>query len=357
MDMLPVIEPAGLPAAFDYSDLAPDLAERQRQRAARIISIHRRTVEAAGEIGRELLAAQDEMERGTFLRWIEGELRLSKSSAYRFMDMARSFGEKLPTVGSLPLTVVHKLAERSTPEPVRAAVLKRIEAGETIQADAIVEEIREAKDEAARQAKAHKEAARRAALTPEAREEEDALNAKGAKGREARERRAEREHERMVKERCEREDFERREAATASRVLLDALGPDVSASFCARFEVNYGATLRALMKIAQAERARSVEADEIDVSEISLTGFYGDCGSAYWPDAAEVQALAKEIKRDGLQEPIVVMDQSEVGRQGRNRYLVVDGGRRFRAVKNILGWEHITARIAPPVEPLADFDV
>lgn len=355
MDMLPVSEPAALPAVFDYSDLAPDLAERQRQRAARIISIHRRTVEAAGEIGRELLAAQDEMERGTFLRWIEGELRLSKSSAYRFMDMARSFGEKLPTVGSLPLTVVHKLAERSTPEPVRAAVLKRIEAGETIQADAIVEEIREAKDEVAKQSKAEKERARRAALTEEAREEEDALKSRGEKGRLARERKIEREREKQRLERLAERQTREREATAAARILFDGLGPETAAAFCKRFWPVADAALGMLLKFAQVERARGVEALEIDKADIVVVGHTAGWGSDYWDDKDEVRQLADEIQRDGLRQPIIV-EQMKAEHHGRERYRVVDGSRRFRAVTVLLQQPSILARIAPAAEPLVTPD-
>lgn len=354
MDMLKPTEPSTAFAAFDYTAMGADTAREAR---AAVERYRGRTKAYVMDTGRDLLAMKAQLDHGLFLLWLRSEMGLEPRTAQNFMQAAERFEGKSEIVSHLPPTVLYKLAAPSTPEPVRAAVLKRIEAGETMKAEASVEEIREAKDEAARRAKAEREEARRAALTPEAREEEDVLNARGEKGRAARERRAERERERMAQEKRERDDFERREAAAASRILLDGLGPDVAASFCARFEANYGAALRALMKLAQAERARSVEAAEIETFEISLTGGCGDLGSAYWPDAAEVQALAKEIERDGLQEPIVIMDQSEIGRQGRSRYMVVDGSRRFRAVKSILGWERITARIAPAIEPLPDPDV
>ena len=99
-------------AGFNYADLPADLADRQRERAARIIALRNRTIEGMGEIGRELLEAQAELEHGTFLDWLRDAAGLSKSTAYRFMDMARAFGPKLPTLGSLPLAVVHQLAAK-----------------------------------------------------------------------------------------------------------------------------------------------------------------------------------------------------------------------------------------------------
>lgn len=300
-----------------------------------------------------------QLDHGLFLLWLKSEMGLEPRTAQNFMQAAERFEGKSEIVSHLPPTVLYKLAAPSTPEPVLTAVLKRIEAGETIQPKAIEVEIREARDEAVKRAKAEKEEARRAALTEEEREEEDALKSRGEKGRLARERRAKREQERMDRERHQRQELERREATAASRILLNGLGPDVAASFCARFEADYGATLRMLMRLAQVERARNVEAIEIDTAEIGLIGTYADRASTYqsdWPDEAEVRALAEEIERDGLQEPIVLMDQSEVGRQGRRRYIVMDGSRRFRAVRDILGWPRITARIAPAIEPLPDPD-
>lgn len=352
MEMVLAAEVAPAPTGFDYSALAPDIAGRQRVRAERITGIYRKTVEAAGEIGRELMAAQAEMEHGTFLRWVEGELRLSKSSAYRFMDVARSFGERLPTVGSLPLTVVHKLAAPSTPEPVRAAVLKRIEAGETIRPEAIVEEIREAKDEAARRVKAEKEEARRAGLTPEERDEEDALNARGEKGRMARVRRADREREKQRQSRVAEREIEEREANAAARFLLNGLGAEAASAFCARFGPNYGAALQVLAKLALVERTHGVEAVEINKSEIVLVGHTVNWGSEFWDDKEEVQRLAEEIERDGLNDPIVVVEQTDADHRGRGRYRIVDGGRRFRAVTVLLQRPSILARVASPADPL-----
>jgi hypothetical protein len=226
-------------AAFNYAGLPADLADRQRERAERIVALQHRTIEAMGEIGRELLEAQAELEHGAFLDWIRDATGLSKSSAYRFMDMARTFGPKLPTVGSLPLAVVHKLAEKSTPEPIRAAVLRRIEAGENVKAEVVLGELREAK-EAARAAAAaqqeaaaaEREAARRGALSEEERNEEDALKARGARGKAARERK--RQHQLAAYEEERRQHDA--EVLAAARALIDMIGVDLASNFFGRFK-------------------------------------------------------------------------------------------------------------------------
>lgn len=345
MDMLPLAETAPAPAGFDYTSLAPDIASRQRDRAARIVGIYRKTVEAAGEIGRELLAAQEEMEHGTFLRWVDSELRLSKSSAYRFMDVARTFGEKLPTVGSLPLTVVHKLAERSTPEPVRAAVLRRIEAGETIQAETIVQEIREAKDEARRQAASEREEARRASMTPEQQDVEDARKLRGKKAQEAKARVE-------ARQRAERLDVERKEQAEGEingAYLVERLGLDEAAAWLDRVSDYQAmrAALHAAQRIVSIRRAEMCEPIEVKQQDVEQNGKLSEF--QFFPeDRVDAEALAKEIERDGLIEPLILAPHD---RPGWRRYQVVDGVRRFRALVTILGRQTFPARIAPSVSP------
>lgn len=352
MDMLTLTEQTAPAAAFDYSALAPDLAERQRQRAARIGNLSRKTVEVIGEIGHELLAAQEEMEHGTFLRWVDSELQMSKSSAYRFMDVARTFGEKLPTVGSLPLTVVHKLAERSTPEPVRAAVLKRIEAGETVQAETIVREIREAKDEAQRQAASEREEARQAALTPEQKDKEDARNLRGKRQREAKERVEARERA----ERRAKANEDQSEGEVNATYLIERLGADEAAAWIDRLQdyTSAQSTLRAVRRIAILRRARNYEPVEVQQSDIGRSGRLADY--EYFPeDQADAEALAAEIERDGLKEPLILGPAPE---RGFGRYGMVDGVRRFRALVLILKRQSFPARIVPALtrEERAAFD-
>lgn len=350
MDMLPLAEPASAPVAFDYTAMDADAAREAR---AAVERYRGRSKAYVMDTGRDLLAIKARLEHGLFLLWIKAELGLEPRTAQNFMQAAERFEGKSEIVSHLPPTVLYKLAAPSTPEPVRAAVLKRIEAGETVQANAIVEEIREAKDEAARRAKAEKEEARRAALTPEQREEEDALNAKGEKGRVARERRADRERERQRQQQLEERRAEEREAVAAARFLLDNLGVGPAAAFCARFGPNYGQALQMLAKLALVEQSHDVDAIEIDKAEIVLVGYTANWGSEYWDDREEVQHLAEEIRRDGLSEPIVVVEQTDADRRGRGRYRIVDGSRRFRAVTVLLQRPSILARVAPPADPLA----
>lgn len=340
MNLIERIEAA--PAAFDYSELSDDVAARQRDRATKIIGIYRKTVEAAGEIGRELLAAQEELEHGQFLRWVEGALGLSKSAAYRAMDVARSFGDKLPTVGTLPIGVVYKLAEKSTPEPARRSVIERIEAGTAPAPEAILEEVREAKEAARRQAAEEKEAARRAALSPEDRAAEDARNKRRGSRRAA-------EEARLKIERAERKRVEAARTAQAdeaAREILARFGLDDAAQFLARFQEIESQIFGRLSRQVLIDLARRTEPVEVELREIYETGAaYAFQLAISEEDQARIDELATDIKQNGLREPLILQERH---RSSHLPYQILDGAYRYQALRQ-LRRATAPAYIAPPL--------
>lgn len=339
MDMLQPIETlAPAPAGFDYAAMPEDVAERQRERAAKIARIYRKTVEAAGAIGRELLAAQAELEHGLFLRWVEGANGMSKSSAYRFMDMARSFGDKLPTVGSLPMTVIHKLSEKSTPEPVRAAVLRRFEAGETVAADQIMDEVREAKIKARANASKEREEARRAALSLEARAKEDAQNKRKGRAKEAREAEIERER----KQRQEHADRQAQRGTEAAMAFIGRFGPTDGLAFLRKFtRANWHEPAETACLIMLA---RLCEPTEVAIKEIWVPG-YGYGTPKFTREA--IEQAAQEMT-DGPDQPVVItLVNTDDHPKHWGRYKIVEGEVRLLAARDILNRSSVSAQIAP----------
>lgn len=85
-------------------------------------------------IGANLLEAQELLEYGEFLPWIQTEFGMSKSSAYRFMDVARTFKDKLPNLGNLTIaaSALYQLASPDTPKEAREEALELAFAGERI---------------------------------------------------------------------------------------------------------------------------------------------------------------------------------------------------------------------------------
>lgn len=103
----------------------------------------RRASEAIIEAGRHLLAVQEMMPHGAWLDWLSVEFKMSKSTAYNMIGIAKRFDGKLPTVGNLAPSVLYLLAGDSVPEAAREEVIQRAAAGETVTkaaAKAVIEE-------------------------------------------------------------------------------------------------------------------------------------------------------------------------------------------------------------------------
>ena len=119
--------------AFDYSAIE-DLAERKflRDRARSFRGLAQATLGGIVDIGRSLVEAKEKLPHGQFLRWIRMEFAWCERTARSFMDVYRRF--KSANVADLKIDVsaLYLLAAPSTPEPVRAEVLRRAEAGEKI---------------------------------------------------------------------------------------------------------------------------------------------------------------------------------------------------------------------------------
>lgn len=328
----------GLPAStFDYGAMDANTAREARA----IVERYRgRTRSYMMDTGRDLVAMKGRLDHGLFQRWLKAEMGLEPRTAQNFMQAAEQFGSKSEIVSHLPATVIYQLAAPSTPEPVRAAVLRRIEAGETIAPAAILDEVREAREEAKATAAAERETTRRAALSDEQREEEDGLRARGEKGRLARERKEARDRAVREVERRER-DAAVTEAATA---LVDMLGADRAAAYFARFgDVAYAAFQRA-EEVAQARRAARTMPVEVVPNDIRRSGPLYDFMAP--EDRPRIEALAETIERDGLTEPPVAV------RHASNRLHpihVLDGHDTVRALLEVLHWKAIPFRLAPPV--------
>jgi Protein of unknown function (DUF3102) len=328
-------------AGYDYSAIPPEVAEAQRERATRILGLSRRGLELTVEIGRELLAAQQELEHGQFLPWVEGALGLSKSAAYRAMDVADRFGpEQLPVIQGLPLEVVYKLAARSTPEPVRASVLRRISEGEAVKSEVVLEEVRTAVEDAKKKAAEQKEAARLAKLTPE--EQADAKNKAKAKERRKADR-ARKEAEEQRK-RDERRRFELAEAEAGAEILVNALGPNAAALFAQRFEGAFVNVMAATANLAGVRRAENEPITSLRIDQIDRTGRLHR-----WhineDDQEKAQAIAADV---GFESQAPVLTVSQDPRRPTVFNLVSDVGT-FLALADVLKRDEAEVRIVPPL--------
>lgn len=127
-------------AAFDYEQLDAEtrIVVQQRTRELRderlvLEGLMHQTIQSAWRIGGLLLDVQTKLEHGQFLNWLEAEFPgWSRSSAYRFIDVARRI--KFPTVGNLDMSLkaLYLLAAPQTPEEARQEAIDRSLLGERI---------------------------------------------------------------------------------------------------------------------------------------------------------------------------------------------------------------------------------
>src|SRR4051812_44605472 len=206
MNLFERIQPAA-PAGFDYSGLEPELVTKLREAERGIRAEKENVIASAARTGQAILSVRDDLEHGRFLAWLDAN-GLSKSTAYRFMDVAQRLGHELPTVGSLPLTVVAQLAAPSTPEPVRADVVSRLKAGEVIPPEKVLSTVRDARE-------AEREARQLAKMSPA---ERKAAETKAKRSRVSRERRAVEADQEIESRRAE--DAERDAAAIEAADML-----------------------------------------------------------------------------------------------------------------------------------------
>lgn len=118
--------------SFNYDAVPAPVALQAREAAERIKLRLRRSAEDIIEIGRDLLSTQSSIGHGNFLPWISAEFGMSKSTAYKFMDVAKAYGAKLPPSGNIDLSALYELAAPKTPLEVREEIEKMIEAGEVV---------------------------------------------------------------------------------------------------------------------------------------------------------------------------------------------------------------------------------
>ncbi len=130
-------EPAEvLPAApaerFDYASLDPEIRPFVLERTERIHNLARMTAAGIVQIGQYLTEVKARLGHGKFREWIKKEFGWERSSADNFMHVFKNV--KCPTIGQLQIDcrALYLIAAPSTPEPVRAEVMRRAEKGEPV---------------------------------------------------------------------------------------------------------------------------------------------------------------------------------------------------------------------------------
>jgi len=133
-------EAGAVALAFDYSDV-PAVDKRDlEKRAEVVVEIQERQRKTTSEnmlkMGLELKAAQAKFSahrHGTFVRWCKERCGLSKSSAFRAIQVADAFSDfNRPSVGQFDPTALYLLAADTCPEEATEAAKEIAARGEPV---------------------------------------------------------------------------------------------------------------------------------------------------------------------------------------------------------------------------------
>jgi hypothetical protein len=139
---LPGQDPQTGSSIFDYGQLPSDVAATVRESADRIHSRNKNVAQEIFRIGRELHNVKDALPHGAFGPWLEAEFGWNERTAQRYMRAAEVLGDKSDTVSVLGATAIYKLSAPSTPPAVRKEIVARLESGEHLSPQAVLEQVK-----------------------------------------------------------------------------------------------------------------------------------------------------------------------------------------------------------------------
>ena len=129
-------KPAPINALFDYDGLEVGQREIVQQRTGEIRERLRRSAQDIWEIGQKLSDVRSRLQYGQFLAWIKAEFGWSQRTAYNFMNVYETFGDRFANLArvNIATSLLYQLASPSVPEELRDQVLRAAQQGETMTA-------------------------------------------------------------------------------------------------------------------------------------------------------------------------------------------------------------------------------
>ncbi len=135
---------------FDYESL--DRAQRQviQEHTGEIRKRLRRSAQDVWEIGQRLADVRSRLKYGQFLTWLKAEFGWSQRTAYNFINVYETFGDRFAKLAKVDIatSVLYQLAAPSVPEALRTEVLKAAANGQKITHKSIKSAIKQSKQAA-----------------------------------------------------------------------------------------------------------------------------------------------------------------------------------------------------------------
>ncbi|MEM6252569.1 MAG: DUF3102 domain-containing protein [Cyanobacteria bacterium P01_D01_bin.156] len=138
---------SSISALFDYGSL--DVSQRSiiQQRTGEIRERLRRSAQDVWEIGEKLSDVRSRLQYGQFLTWLKAEFGWSQRTAYNFIKVYETFGDRFANLAKVDIatSLLYQLASPSVPEDLRNEVLEAAEQGKKITANELRTAIKKVK--------------------------------------------------------------------------------------------------------------------------------------------------------------------------------------------------------------------
>jgi DNA modification methylase len=129
--------------SFDYSILSPEQRSLVEQRTSEIRELLRRTAQDIWEIGQSLAEVRAQLKHGQFETWLKAEFGWSRRTAYNFINVYETFGNRANLAQiDIATSALYLLAAPSTPENLRKQYIEEAKAGKRITHKELVQTIK-----------------------------------------------------------------------------------------------------------------------------------------------------------------------------------------------------------------------
>ncbi|MBD2252787.1 DUF3102 domain-containing protein [Nostoc parmelioides] len=136
--------------SFDYSILSPEQRSLVEQRTSEIREQLRRTAQDIWEIGQSLAEVRAQLKHGQFETWLKAEFGWSRRTAYNFINVYETFGNRANLAQiDIATSALYLLAAPSTPQNLREQYIEEAKAGKRITHKELVQNIKHQQEKVA----------------------------------------------------------------------------------------------------------------------------------------------------------------------------------------------------------------
>ncbi|MEO1590893.1 MAG: DUF3102 domain-containing protein [Cyanobacteria bacterium J06632_22] len=138
---------ASITALFDYDSLEATQRSIIQQRTGEIRERLRRSAQDIWEVGQKLSDVRSRLKYGQFLTWLKVEFGWSQRTAYNFIKVYETFGDRFANLAKVDIatSLLYQLASPSVPDDLREQVIEAAKKGKKITAKELRSTIKQRK--------------------------------------------------------------------------------------------------------------------------------------------------------------------------------------------------------------------